>query len=112
MIGLTGCGQVSSNINQQFHTNGPELMETLSCQWYMADPDSGTELHITLEKQFMSDGSVNAKCDVTKTQSFIESNCLPNDQIAVYYFYYDTGAVKETSFVDLGQCVKHFYDYQ
>lgn len=112
MFGLVGCGKPSNAVIQDFHTHGSELMETKSCQWYMQDPDSGNELHITLDKQYYSDGSIHNNCQITKSQSYIDLNCLPDDQVAVYYFYFVTGAPKETSFVDLGQCVEHFYDYQ
>lgn len=112
MVGLTGCGKAVSTLNQDFHLNGPELMQTKSCQWYMTDPDSGTELHITLDKQYYSDGAVKSSCDVTHTQSFINDNCFNTDEIAVHYFYYDAEVVKSTTFQDLGQCIDKFYDYQ
>lgn len=108
IIDLTSCGKISSNINQQFHTNGPELMETTTCTW--VEPT----LSAILVVQEYSDGSVDKHASMTMT-GLEEYNTLPlNDQPAIYYVYYDhVGMLRQGSLVgDNTVCQHQFYDYQ
>lgn len=107
-LSLTGCGIVNKaidNTKDQFHLNGPELMEVIECQWSVVDTN-GETIIASLKKSFYSDGYSDNECSANHISGFIELNCLTVSDAAVV-FYFTSHSTH--SFTDTGNCSKTFY---
>lgn len=108
ILTLTGCGKISNTITQDFHTNGPELMETTTCQWVTQDYSA------LLYVNEYSDGNVTktAQMQMMGLEKFytIPLNDAPN----LYYIYEDYSHALQSDVLqgDDTVCKHKFFNYQ